>query len=307
MNNPPGFSENQGDHWPTIDSVRVEKMAQAIDLNRSPEFLEVQANQIRSECIRILGRYGTPESIASVVVEELLDAEREGYPTHGLLRFMEYVAAIKSGAVRPALEPSVTFNSNVSRLVDGHKSFGVIAAKRVVKELEELLSIGPLAVVGLTNSNHLGRVAHIGYPLTKKGFFVIGFVNYFGPGRQKVVPWKGAAGRLCTNPVLIAVPTSSGEPIIVDISTSTVAEGKIRLALYNGNTVPDGWLVDQDWRPVNDPSQLYTESAFLTPLGGDEGHKGFALGLVVDILAGILTGAGFFNPIRAQKEVGDYS
>ncbi len=268
-------------------------MAQAIEPDHTPEFLELQADTIRSTCVKILGQYGTPESIASVVVDDLLDAERESYPTHGLLRLIEYVSAIKGGAVQPAQEPSVTFSSNLSRMIDGHKGFGVIVAKRVVTELEELLLTSPLAVVGVANSNHLGRLAHIGNPLAKKGFFVIGFVNYFGPGRQKVAPWRGAAGRLCTNPVLIAVPTGSGEPIVVDISTSTVAEGKIRLALYNGNTVPDGWLVDKSWHPVNDPSRLYTDSAFLTPLGGDQGHKGFALGLVVDILAGILTGAGF--------------
>lgn len=289
---------------PTIERERVEQLAQAVGSGHPPDTIELESSFIRSECIQILAQYGVPVQIASTVMEDLLSAETEGYPTHGLLRFVEYASSIKNGAVYPDKEPLVTFSTGVSKLIDGQKSFGVLAARRAAAELQDLLTNNPVAVVGLTNSNHLGRLAHIGQPLAKKGFIVIGFVNYFGPGRQKVAPWKGATGRLCTNPVLVAIPTDSGEPIVVDISTSTVAEGKVRLALYNGQPVPDGWLVNHNWVPVNDPSQLYSNNAFLTPLGGDQGHKGFALGLVVDILAGIITGAGFSRENPSEEGSG---
>jgi LDH2 family malate/lactate/ureidoglycolate dehydrogenase len=94
--------------------------------------------------------------------------------------------------------------------------------------------------------------------------------------------------RLGTNPIAYAVPAGTGRTVVADFSTSVVAEGKVRLFLHAGNPLPDGWIVDATGEPTNDPAELYRGGAIL-PMGG---HKGFALGLLAEILGGILAGAG---------------
>jgi uncharacterized oxidoreductase len=106
----------------------------------------------------------------------------------------------------------------------------------------------------------------------------------------RVAPWGGAEPRLGTNPIAIAVPAEP-RPIVIDLTTSVVAEGKVRLARDTGKSVPAGWLLDRGGEPTTDPAALYGGGTLL-PLGGREGHKGYALAMAVDLLGGILAGAG---------------
>ena len=108
-----------------------------------------------------------------------------------------------------------------------------------------------------------------------------------------VAPFGGRDGRLATNPIAIATPTREGHPILLDITSSVVAQGKIRVALNRGDSVPLGWLMNSEGEPTSDPQDLMTSPpGVLLPLGGIAGHKGYALGLMIDILGGALSGAG---------------
>lgn len=248
---------------------------------------------VEETCQRLLRQVGAPPTVAVRVVEALIDSELEGYSSHGLLRLPEYVSAIQNGLIQLHLDPSVEQYSSGSVMVDGQRAFGVLAADRVRTELHRLLADEPIAIVGLCNSNHIGRLAHIVYPLAKQGYITIAFLNYLGSG-QKVPPWGGSRGRLCTNPIAFGFPSASSKPIVVDMSTSTVSEGKIRQAAIDGCDIPEGWLIDEEWQPVRKPQRLYTDppTAYLAPLGAVFGYKGFALGIAAEILAGSLTGAG---------------
>jgi uncharacterized oxidoreductase len=107
-----------------------------------------------------------------------------------------------------------------------------------------------------------------------------------------VAPFGGSDGRLATNPLAFACPGPE-RPILIDITTSVVAEGKVRLKRNAGQAVPEGWLLDNQGRPTRDPADLYTDPrGALLPFGGIVGHKGYALGVMVDILSGALSGAG---------------
>src|SRR5208337_4637103 len=109
------------------------------------------------------------------VVNDLLESELEGYPTHGIARLIEYVSAIKTGTIVPYEKPAISFASTTARNIDGRRCFGTLAAKRVVTELTNLLLDNSIAVVGLANTNHLGRLAHIGRRLAEQGLLVLGF------------------------------------------------------------------------------------------------------------------------------------
>jgi uncharacterized oxidoreductase len=110
--------------------------------------------------------------------------------------------------------------------------------------------------------------------------------------RKSVAPYGGRERMLSTGPISYAFPTKRDPPFILDIATSTTAEGKVRVSLHKGEKLPDGWIIDKDGNPSNDPEDYYNGGALL-PLGGDaNGHKGFGLGLAVEVLGGILTGDG---------------
>jgi LDH2 family malate/lactate/ureidoglycolate dehydrogenase len=128
----------------------------------------------------------------------------------------------------------------------------------------------------------------------------MGFVNYSGGGR-KVAPLGGTTGRWATNPLVLACPAPPGPAVVVDMSTSAVAEGTVRAALLAGEKLADGLLRGDDGRWINDPAQLYTEppGAALAPLGGPAEHKGHALSAFVELMAGVVAGSGHVGAPRA--------
>ena len=258
------------------------------------ENIQLPLDFVESTCKKRLEELGAPPEIALLVVRDLIVSEIEGHISHGLLRLPEYIAAIKTGLIKPSAEPIVKSVSRVSSMVDGQGSFGVLVAEKAREELRTLLAVEPIATIGITNSNHIGRLAHLVRPLCDDGYIVMGFVNYLGAG-QKVPPWGGSEARFCTNPLVFGIPTASGEPMIIDMTTSVVSEGAIRSAAMSGTSVPEGWLIDKTWNTVTDPKRLYFNppTAFIAPLGGTAGYKGYALALVVETLAGIVTGAGY--------------
>jgi LDH2 family malate/lactate/ureidoglycolate dehydrogenase len=263
--------------------------------------VEVPLPVAERACRAALEGAGASDRVARRVARTLVRNEQRGLASHGLLRLDDYVAEIRSGAIKVDATPSVSAPSATVRVVDGERAFGVLAADTVADAICDVLGEHELAAVALVNANHVGALRELGEEVAGRGAIVLGFVNYLGAG-QRVLPAKGMPeGRLCTNPILIAIPGGSGPPFVLDMSTSTVAEGKIRERWLAGAEVPDGWLVDRDGRPVNDPARLYADppTAFMTPLGGERAHKGLGLALAVELLAGVVAGAGFVGPRAA--------
>jgi LDH2 family malate/lactate/ureidoglycolate dehydrogenase len=217
----------------------------------------VKVEEARQVCVEILAGLGAPGATAHAVVHALIDNERRAHRSHGLLRILDYVQDVETGRVDPTANPTVDLLAPVVRKVDGHRCFGVLAAAEVARQLVQVSgTAGPgVGVVALVRSGHLGRLADIGRAATAGGAVVLGFVNFLGAG-QRVAPWGGSQGRLCTNPLLVAVPAEPA-PFVLDMSTSTVAEGKVRERWLDGAQVPAGWLTTTDGRPTRDPAGLY--------------------------------------------------
>lgn len=259
-----------------------------------PPLISISAGEIRRIGHAALARHTSNPETRTRVLESLLQNQIAGYPSHGLLRLPEYLEELRLGRINPNATPQVTRRSASGFEVDGQRSFGVLAADAVSNTLLQQLADTPLVAVSLINSHHIGRLADIARPVAEAGYLLMGYCNYLGAG-QKVIPPGNHSGKLCTNPMLFAAP-GDGAPLILDMTTSTVAEGKIRSHWLEGKPVPHGWLVDRDFQPVTDASRLYSEppSAFMTPLGGhDHAYKGFGLAMFCEIFAGILTGATF--------------
>src|SRR5439155_17451419 len=142
----------------------------------------------------------------------------------------------------------------------------------------------------------IGRLGEYGEKAAGLGLALFATVNNHGFGRA-VAPPGGTAGRIGTNPLCLAVPAGEGPPVVLDIGTSVCAEGKVRVAFNKGVPAPEGWLLDAAGQPTTDPGVLYREPrGTILPLGGNQAYKGFGLGLLLDMLAGGLSGAPCSRP-----------
>ncbi|HZD26722.1 MAG TPA: malate/lactate/ureidoglycolate dehydrogenase, partial [Alphaproteobacteria bacterium] len=153
-----------------------------------------------------------------------------------------------------------------------------------------------VAVVGLRNSYHIGRVGAWGEMCAAAGFISIHYVNALSPN-SLVAPFGGSDARFTTNPYCTAVPgTAGGPPIVLDMATSKIAMGKARVAFNKGVEVPPDSLIDHQGTPTNDPAVMFTEpKGALRSMGL---HKGYGLAVICDILGGAFTGGGAFGPER---------
>jgi uncharacterized oxidoreductase len=239
---------------------------------------------------------GLPSDEASVVAESLVDANLCGHDSHGVIRIDPYLAALDSGQIRAGVPLLIVHEAPAVLVADGQWGFGQVQAHRLIERLVPRARDAGLAAGTLRHAGHIGRLGEYAERVTQQGCALMCTVNGHGLGRG-VAPPGGVETRIGTNPLCLGVPTA-GDPLILDIGTSVVAEGKVRVALNKGVPVPEGWLLDGQGRPTTDPSVLYREPrGSILPLGGSQsGYKGFGLGLLLDVFAGALSGGQCSHP-----------
>jgi hydroxycarboxylate dehydrogenase B len=241
---------------------------------------------------------GASHSDAAIVAEHLVDAELSGVTSHGVIRVPQYLQAIRTGKVDPRASITIIREDAGTAILDGGNGLGQVMAFHAMEEAIRRAGAHGIASVALTRVGHTGRLASYAEQAAKQEMIGMVFVNGGGHG-QWMAPFGGSAGRLATNPMAVAIPTS-GDPLVVDIATSVAPEGKVRVMQAEGKTTPDGWLVDSAGRPTNDPNVLYAKPrGALLPFGG---HKGFGLALIIDALAGGLSGSGCCVSDKAPME-----
>jgi uncharacterized oxidoreductase len=187
----------------------------------------------------------------------------------------------------------VVFENDVVAVVDGQFGFGQVMGEEAMRLGIAKSAKSGVAVVALRNTGHLGRIGDWAEMAARAGQVSLHFVNTSGAGIL-VPPFGGIQRRLSANPIAAGVPVPGGTPMIVDISTSAIAEGKLKVAYNKGVPVPDGCIIDAQGRPTNDPQVFYADPpGAILPFGG---HKGYALGMICEVMAGALTGGGCSNP-----------
>jgi uncharacterized oxidoreductase len=182
---------------------------------------------------------------------------------------------------------TIVFENDAMAVVDGQFGFGQVMGEQATKLGIDKAGRQSVAVVALRNSGHLGRIGDWAEMAARAGKVSLHFVNTSGGGIL-VAPFGGTQRRLSANPIAAGVPIADGPPIIVDMSTCTIAEGKIKVAFNKGSKVPDGCILDGEGRPTDDPRAFYASPpGAILPLGA---HKGYSLSVVAEVLAGALTG-----------------
>jgi uncharacterized oxidoreductase len=226
---------------------------------------------------------GSNATEAVTVARRLVDSNLVGHDSHGVIRVGKYLEWVRAGWLVPNASPMVAFDNDAMAIVDGNRGFGQVVGEYAGALGTRKAAATGIAMVGLRNCGHLGRVGDWAELAAAQGQVSLHFLNT--SGAQRVAPFGGSDRRLSTNPITIGVPVAGGDPVILDVTTSTVAEGKLFVAINKGEQVPPGWIIDKHGRPTTDPKDFYDGGALLT-VGA---HKGSGLSIVVDLLAGALS------------------
>ncbi|MDE0943449.1 MAG: malate/lactate/ureidoglycolate dehydrogenase [Alphaproteobacteria bacterium] len=255
--------------------------------------MQIPADRLTDLARTIFERGGTDTDDATQVAEKLIEANLFGHDSHGVGMVPAYVLGIQEEQLKPKSELTVEHDRGSFLLINGNAGFGQIIARDAMKlTIARAQELG-VAVMGLKNSYHIGRVGAWGEMAAAAGFISIHYVNAFSPN-SLVAPFGGSDARFTTNPYCTALPASNGaDPIVLDMATSRVAMGKVRVAHNKGvDMVPDA-LIDNQGNPTNDPAVMFSEpKGALRSMGL---HKGYGLAVICEALAGAFTGGGVFG------------
>src|SRR6266511_1032089 len=240
----------------------------------------------------ILESLGAPTQEAGLVARLLVDANLSGHDSHGIVQIPGYLEAYAEGLIAPGARVKRECETPATAVLEGHWGFGHRLAHEAVELAIEKASLCGISAVGARHCFHTGHLGVYVRLAAEAGMVGMMAVND-GGGGQRVVPYGGIAGRLSTNPLAIGLPSGAAAPFVLDISTSVVAEGQVRLKRLRGARMPLGWMIDTLGRATTEPEDFCRQTGNLLPLGRDAGYKGHGLAIAVEVLAGILAGAGY--------------
>jgi uncharacterized oxidoreductase len=237
---------------------------------------------------RIFSQLGASDEEICRLQDHLVGNNVIGYDSHGVRIIPKYVDLVRRGDIVFGAELTVVREGACHLMLDGHWGLGQKMGWKAAQMAADRAQSMGVAVVTLRNCSHLGRLGEYVERIAEQG--LVGFLTVNGQGgSQLVAPWGGVERRLSVNPFAYGIPAPGGS-IIVDMSPTVVAGGKVDVKVLRGERMPEGWVMDAEGRPTTDPNALAGPPAgSLLPVGG---HKGFALGLVMDVLAGALSGGG---------------
>lgn len=245
--------------------------------------LVLQAQQLRALASAIFQKAGAPPETAAQVAESLVESNLRGYDSHGVMRVLEYVRQIRAGDLKPDAAPRILRETPTTALVDGGWNFGQVVARYAMRVATEKARSQSLGAVGAVHCFHVGRLGEYAAMAAEEGLIGLALANVVPVG----TPHGGKGRAMGTNPLAFAVPAGDRPMVVADISTTVLAEGKVRVARDTHEALPLGCVLDKDGNPSTDPNAFY-EGGMLQYFGG---HKGYALAILVETLAGAMTGA----------------
>ena len=216
-----------------------------------------------------------------------------GHDSHGIIRIPKYIDWVRAGQVRLNQHATLVSDRGALVVADGNYGFGQVIGREAMEIAAARARIHGTATIAIRNSGHLGRIGAWPEMLAEQGLASVHFVNTSGFGIL-VAPFGGSDRRLSANPIAAGVAVKGGRPIILDIATSSIAEGKIQVARNKGEKLPPATVLDGYGRPTTDPEAFYANPpGAILPFGG---HKGSGLSFFCEVLAGSLTGGLASNP-----------
>ena len=260
--------------------------------------MRIAADRLKEFTSDIFAAVGCRDHEAERIAHYLVEANLAGHDSHGVIRVPFYVEWAKVGKVVPNQHLKVVLENEVIAVVDGQYGFGQVLGEEAMQLGIAKAKKHGVAVIALRNAGHLGQIGAWPLLVARAGLTSLHWVNTSGAGIL-VSPFGGINRRLSANPIAAGVPVRDGEPIILDMSACTIAEGKIKVALNKSVQVPPNCIIDSKGEPTTDPKIFYASppGAILSIAG----HKGYGLGIIAEVLAGALTGGGCSNPANAGR------
>ncbi|GAA4120555.1 Ldh family oxidoreductase [Aminobacter aganoensis] len=254
--------------------------------------LLVDASRLETAVAAIFAGLGVPADDAATVAQCLVLADLRGVGTHGISRIPIYADRLRRGLVRARPDIRVTHPMPAAAHVDGDDGLGFVVARRAMQEAIAAASRCGIGVAGVRNSTHFGMAAAYLIEAVDAGYAAFVFTN----ASPSMPVWGGRTPFLGTSPFAFGAPGGVGSPpIILDMATSVVARGKIRRAMQDGQPIPAGWALDADGRETTDARRAY--EGIVLPLGGP---KGSGLSLMMEVVAGVMTGAAYGGKVGDQ-------
>ena len=240
-------------------------------------------DQLGSYCKNVLMKSGVEESCAQAVAEVLIDADLTGVSTHGVSRMSIYMERMAKGVVSKNNNIRILKEGPSTAVIDAGNTLGAPSAKFAMETCIRKAAESGCCFATVKNSNHFGATAFYTKLAAAKGMIGFACTNLTG----KIAPFGSSDPFMGTDPISVAVP-SEGRPVVLDMTPSVVALGKLILAQKLGKSIPLGWALDHDGKPTTDPAE--GRKGTLIPIGGP---KGSGMAIMVEILSGILSGAGY--------------
>ncbi len=271
--------------------------ASASTVSSGPAWRRCSLEELRALAAAALRRAGVPEEGAAIVAGALVEAEARGIESHGLRLLPSYVARIKAGGVNAAAEPRVVREGPAVALMDGQNGLGPLVATRAMEVAIAKARTAGIGACAAFSSNHYGAACCYALLACRQGLIGLATTNSVAA----VVPPGGRVGRVGNTATAYAIPAEEEPPLVLDISMSTAARSRFLLHAERGLPLPEGWAIDAEGRPTTDARAGL--GGYLLPLGSPTaGHKGFGLAMLMDVLAGALSGARFGVELQRLAE-----
>lgn len=243
----------------------------------------VRIADLEKFCVAVLQKCGLNEKDAKQTADVLVTTDACGVFTHGTKALKGYVRRLRGGGLKPNAVPQIHAEGPAWAIVDGQSAIGMVTSAFAMNTAIQKAKTAGVAYVGVRNSCHFGAAGYYANMAAKADMIGMAMANdipsMVAPGSRKAV--------LGTNPFAYAVPAGKNEPIFLDIASSAVAGGKVRIAQSLGQKVPNNWLVDTDGIPTTDPF-AYPFAGSLMPFAG---HKGYGIAMMIETFASVLSGA----------------
>lgn len=242
---------------------------------------------------------GMPQADAHLAADTLVQADLWGHQSHGVMRLPWYVARLRSGVARAVAAPDYIVDAGAIAVLDGQDAMGQVTAARAAEDAIRRAKAHGIGAVAVRRSNHFGTAMYFTLMGPPSGCILFLATN----ASPAMAPWGGREKRVGNNPWSWAAPAGRHAPLVLDIANTAVARGKVYLARQRGEEIPPGWALDAEGAPTTDPEAAL--AGLIQPMAG---HKGYAIAVVMDMLAGVLTGSefgpGVAGPYQPDKKSG---
>ncbi len=243
--------------------------------------MRFRSKELEQFAASVMHRAGMPEGDAALVASNVIRADLRGVSSHGLTRFKTYVARVEQGLVDPTAELKILSDAPSMLVIDGQNASGVVTAAKVMRLCMDRAKETGCCFASVRGGNHFGIAEFYSEQAAAEDMIGIAMAN----GPAAIAPIGGKKAVFGTNPLSVSIPSAAYGRINLDMATSIVAQGKVKLASKEGREIPPTWGLDAEGRPTTDPKAV----KFMNPFGGP---KGFGICMIIEILCSALSGAG---------------